>query len=89
MAEERVERLRQELKEIQKKRDDSFSRTPPAYILPSIHHTNPEFPQQNQRQIINNEISPLLLRPNLNLITRLSPTSGEVSAAFDCLSLAF
>ncbi len=59
MAEERVERLREELKEIQNKRDDSFLKPspppppprppppPPAYVPPIINHTNSDYLNHN------------------------------------------
>ena len=43
-AEERVERLRQELKEIQNKRDEPFLKPlPPPYVSPTIYHTHSDF----------------------------------------------
>jgi hypothetical protein len=54
MAEERVERLRQELKEIQKNRDESFIKTPPpSYIPPSIINPNLDFLNHNLPASIN------------------------------------
>ncbi|CAF1041372.1 unnamed protein product [Adineta steineri] len=82
MGEERVKRLREELKEIQKKRDDSFIKTlpppPPPYIPPSINNrsTSPlvqEF--LSSRQMINN---PILL-PNYNSMNHLSTVPADVS----------
>ena len=51
-AEERVERLRQELKDLQKKREESFSRPPPPYIAPTLHQSiidTQQFLLANQR----------------------------------------
>ena len=44
-TEERVEHLRQELKEMQKKRDESFLKIPPPppYISPLINNTDTGF----------------------------------------------
>jgi hypothetical protein len=40
MAEERVEHLREELKEMKQKRDDSFLKPPPPpYVSPSIKNS--------------------------------------------------
>jgi hypothetical protein len=63
MAEERVERLRQELKEIQNKRDDPFPRSPPPYIPPLINNPNPDFLQQS-RGIIDRSTPPLVQEVN-------------------------
>jgi hypothetical protein len=68
MAEERVERLRQELKEIQKKRDDPFSKTPPPpppYVPPTINNTNSDYLNHNlstptNRGIMDGSASPLV-----------------------------
>lgn len=47
-AEERVGRLRQEIKELQNKRDESFLKlSPPPYVPPSINKTNAEFLSSN------------------------------------------
>jgi len=70
MAEERVERLRQELKEIQNKRDDSFLKTsppppPPPYVPPTINYTNSDYLNHNlststNRGILDRSTSPLV-----------------------------
>ncbi|CAF1204201.1 unnamed protein product [Rotaria sp. Silwood1] len=57
LAEERVERLRQELKEMQRKRDESLLTTsPPPYVLPSINKTNADFLYHNLSTCINRGI---------------------------------
>jgi hypothetical protein len=61
LAEERVERLRQELHDLQKKRHDSFLRTPPAYITPSSIHSNmDEGLHQHLLTSINRSTSPIV-----------------------------
>jgi len=70
MAEERVERLREELKEIQNKRDDSFLKPsppppPPPYVPPLINHTNSDYLNPNlststNRGIMDGSASPLV-----------------------------
>ncbi|CAF1146244.1 unnamed protein product [Rotaria sordida] len=71
LAEERVERLRQELKEIQKKRDESYLITsPPQYVLPSINKTNTDFLNHNLSTSTNRGIidkTPPLLQEFLSL----------------------
>ncbi|CAM4780891.1 unnamed protein product [Rotaria magnacalcarata] len=56
-AEERVELLRQEIKTIQNKRDESIlkpmSSPPPPYILPSINKTDGDFLNRNPLKPIN------------------------------------
>ncbi len=70
MAEERVERLRQELKEIQNKREDSFFKSPPPpYVPPSTNNTNSEFLNHN-----------ILTYPNRGILDRsTSPIGQEVN----------
>jgi len=75
MAEERVERLRQELKEIQDRRDDSFLKPspppppplppPPPYVSPIINHNNSDYlnhnlPTSTNRGIMDGSASPLV-----------------------------
>ncbi|CAF2512388.1 unnamed protein product [Rotaria sp. Silwood2] len=66
LAEERVERLRQELKDIQRKRDESFvTSSPPPYVVLSKNKTNTDFVNPNlstsiNRGIIDKTSSPLL-----------------------------
>ena len=77
MAEERVERLRQELKEIQKKRDESFVKPslpppPPPYIPPN---TNSDYLNTNistsplVQEVILKEISFYLFMFSLKLLS--------------------
>jgi hypothetical protein len=55
MAEERVERLRQEIKEMQKNREESFIKPPPPpYVSPSISNPNADLLNHNLSTILNN-----------------------------------
>ncbi|CAF1490951.1 unnamed protein product [Adineta steineri] len=90
MGEERVKRLREELKEIQKKRDDSFIKTPPLpppppYIPPSINNRSTSPLVQDflsSRQMINN---PILL-PNYNSMNHLPTVPGGALNSLDRLA---
>ncbi|CAF3182127.1 unnamed protein product [Rotaria socialis] len=74
-AEERVERLRQEIKTMQNKRDESILKLtpppPPPYILPSINKTNGDFLNHNllipiNTGIIDRTITPPLIQDYLS-----------------------
>lgn len=70
MAEERVERLRHEVKELQNKRDDPFLKTsstppPPPYVPPTVNHMNSDYvnhtlSSMNNRGILDRSTSPLV-----------------------------
>ena len=67
LAEERVERLRQELRELQSKRDEVFLKTPPPYVPPKM---NSEYSNYNSltsttRGILDRSTPPLVLEVNL------------------------
>ena len=62
LGEERVERLRQELRDLQTKRDESFVRTPPPYTFPTGNNPPGE--------LLHQQLSPPM---NLRLSDRATP----------------
>ncbi len=62
MAEERVERLRQELKEIQKRRDEPFSKSPPPYKPPNTNsdYSNHNLSTSTNKGILDRSTPPLV-----------------------------
>lgn len=65
MAEERVERLRREVKELQNKRDEPLMKTPPppptvSYLPSNSEYQSYHLPTPTNRGILDRSTSPLI-----------------------------